>query len=98
VEFAPDNIDGNAIRRLIIEGLRIGAMGSVSADRLETTPGREAEEMREFGVLIERTRTRMYVGASRAQRLLAIDIPRSQADRLVAHLRPTGADVSLSSL
>ncbi|QGA36710.1 tyrosine-type recombinase/integrase [Burkholderia glumae] len=58
VAFDPDNIDANAIRQLIVEGLRIGADGSVSADRLETTPGREAEELREFAALVERTRAR----------------------------------------
>jgi superfamily I DNA/RNA helicase len=41
---------------------------------------------------------KIYVGASRAQRLLAIAVPRSQADRLVNHLQSTGADVTLSAL
>jgi len=36
---------------------------------------------------------KIYVAASRAQRLLCIAIPRSQADRLETHLRTTGAPV-----
>ena len=38
---------------------------------------------------------KIYVGASRAQRLLAIAVPKSQALRLVGLLQPTGAAVSL---
>lgn len=41
---------------------------------------------------------KLYVGASRAQRLLAVAVPRSQANRLMDLLQSTGADVSLSSL
>lgn len=41
---------------------------------------------------------KIYVGASRAQRLLVIAIPKSQSRRLAALLRTTGADVSLSSV
>ncbi|WP_277188617.1 site-specific integrase, partial [Caballeronia sp. BR00000012568055] len=33
--------------------------GSISADRLETTPGREVEELREFSGMIERARVRV---------------------------------------
>ncbi|WP_186136234.1 DUF6538 domain-containing protein [Burkholderia gladioli] len=58
VAFDPDSIDAAAIRRLIVEGLRISADGSVSADRLETTPGREAEELREFTAMAERMHAR----------------------------------------
>ena len=58
VDIDPDNIDADAIRKLIVEGLTIAADGSVSAARLETTPGREAEELREFSALVERTRAR----------------------------------------
>lgn len=41
---------------------------------------------------------KIYVGASRAQRLLVIAVPRSQADRLLNILQATGAAVSKSSL
>lgn len=41
---------------------------------------------------------KIYVGASRAQRLLVIAIPKSQSRRLAALLRTTGAEVSLSSV
>jgi len=41
---------------------------------------------------------KIYVGASRAQRLLVIAIPKSQSRRLAALLRTTGAGVSLSSV
>lgn len=41
---------------------------------------------------------KIYVGASRARRLLAIAVPKSQASRLVSHLQATGADVSLCVL
>lgn len=41
---------------------------------------------------------KIYVGASRAQRLLAIAVPKSQATRLVGLLQSTGADVSLTGL
>ena len=41
---------------------------------------------------------KIYVGASRAQRLLAIAVPKSQAARLVSLLRGTGAAVSLVAL
>ncbi|MDY7779546.1 site-specific integrase [Burkholderia pseudomallei] len=58
VAFDPDNIDAQAIRRLIVEGLRVEPNGAVFVDRLETTPGREAEELREFAAMIERTRSR----------------------------------------
>lgn len=63
-QFDPNNIDAQSIRRLIVEGLRIGADGSVSADRLETTPGREAEELREFTTMVERTRARTHLRAT----------------------------------
>jgi len=39
-----------------------------------------------------------YVAASRAQRLLCIAIPKSQADRLEAHLRSTGTPVERCAL
>jgi hypothetical protein len=45
----------------------------------------------------ERAR-RLYVGASRAERLLVIAVPTSQAVRLVAHIKKTGAEVSEASL
>ncbi len=57
--FDPDRIDAQSIRKLIVESLRIGADGSVSADRLETTPGREAEDLREFSTMIDRARMRI---------------------------------------
>lgn len=41
---------------------------------------------------------KIYVGASRAQRMLAIAVPKSQAPRLVGLLHSTGADVSLTTL
>lgn len=41
---------------------------------------------------------KIYVGASRAKRLLVIAVPRSQSDRLVALLQSTGAHVSSSSI
>ncbi len=41
---------------------------------------------------------KIYVGASRAQRLLAIAAPKSQAARLVSLLRATGAAVSVVAL
>ncbi len=41
---------------------------------------------------------KIYVGASRAQRLLAIAVPRSQASRLVALLQSMGGDVALVKL
>jgi len=41
---------------------------------------------------------KIYVGASRAQRLLAIATPKSQATRLVELLQSTGADVLLSTV
>lgn len=41
---------------------------------------------------------KIYVGASRARRLLVIAVPRSQADRLMRLLRSTGAEVFLSAL
>ncbi|MDP9154685.1 MAG: site-specific integrase [Pseudomonadota bacterium] len=58
-QFDTDRIDAASIRKLIVEGLRIGADGSVSADRLETTPGREAEELREFSTMVDRARSRI---------------------------------------
>ena len=36
---------------------------------------------------------KLYVGASRAERLLVIAIPKSQGTRLMAHIKKTGADV-----
>ncbi|MBI5142018.1 MAG: ATP-dependent helicase [Nitrospirae bacterium] len=54
-------------------------------DYLETgAPVEKAEMAREF-----------YVAASRAQRLLAIAAPRSQAARFAAHLRMAGATVTV---
>ena len=41
---------------------------------------------------------KIYVGASRAQRLLAIVVPKSQAARMVSLLKATGAAVSLVAL
>ncbi|MCO1367064.1 UvrD-helicase domain-containing protein [Burkholderia multivorans] len=41
---------------------------------------------------------KIYVGASRAKRLLVIAIPKSQSGRFVTHLRSEGAGVSLSAL
>ncbi len=41
---------------------------------------------------------KVYVGASRAQRLLAIAVPRSQVDRLRAHLEKWGAPVQVTGL
>jgi len=41
---------------------------------------------------------KIYVGASRAQRLLTIATPKSQAGRLVSLLQATGASVSLIAL
>lgn len=41
---------------------------------------------------------KIYVAASRAQRLLAIAVPKSQASRLVAHIGNTGARVTLIAL
>jgi len=37
----------------------------------------------------------IYVAASRAERLLAIAVPKSQADRMAAHLRAAGADITV---
>jgi superfamily I DNA/RNA helicase len=57
-------------------------------DYLETgAPSAKAEMARE-----------LYVGASRAQRLLVIATPRSQADRFAAHLRRAGAEVETESI
>lgn len=41
---------------------------------------------------------KLYVAASRAQRLLVIAAPKSQADRLARHLQAKGANVQLSNL
>lgn len=41
---------------------------------------------------------KIYVGASRAKRLLVIAIPKSQSGRLLTHLRSAGAGVSISAL
>ena len=41
---------------------------------------------------------KLYVAASRAERLLVIAAPRSQAERLRTHLRGQGAEVSLTEL
>ena len=41
---------------------------------------------------------KVYVGASRAQRLLAIATPKSQAERFRELLQGTGASVSLIAL
>lgn len=41
---------------------------------------------------------KIYVGASRAKRLLAVAVPKSQATRLVHLLQSTGADVSLTTI
>jgi DNA helicase-2/ATP-dependent DNA helicase PcrA len=41
---------------------------------------------------------KIYVAASRAQRLLVIAVPKSQASRLKAHIGSTGAQVTLISL
>jgi DNA helicase II / ATP-dependent DNA helicase PcrA len=41
---------------------------------------------------------KIYVAASRAQRLLAMAVPKSQAARLTAQLRASGADVSPTEL
>jgi ATP-dependent DNA helicase UvrD/PcrA len=57
-------------------------------DYLETgSPAEQAESVREI-----------YVAASRAERLLAIASPKSQADRLAAHLATTGAEVTMITL
>jgi ATP-dependent DNA helicase UvrD/PcrA len=54
-------------------------------DYLETgSPADQAESAREI-----------YVAASRAERLLVIAAPKSQADRLAAHLATTGAQVTV---
>jgi hypothetical protein len=37
----------------------------------------------------------IYVGASRAQRLVAFAVPKNQANRLAAHIRSTGAAVEV---
>lgn len=51
------------------------------------------------GVVTDNEEARkIYVGASRARRLLVIAVPRSQANRLASLLQSTGADVSMSSL
>jgi len=50
------------------------------------------------GTLDHEEARKIYVGASRAQRLLVIAIPKSQSHRLSALLRSTGAGVSLSTL
>ena len=41
---------------------------------------------------------KIYVAASRAQRLLAVAVPKSQAARLTAHLTDSGAEVILTAL
>ncbi|MBO9877015.1 ATP-binding domain-containing protein [Xanthomonas sp. D99] len=41
---------------------------------------------------------KIYVGASRARRLLVIAVPKSQAKRLHTHLLGTGALVALSDV
>jgi len=41
---------------------------------------------------------KLYVGASRAERLLVIAIPKSQGPRLVTHIKKTGAEVTQSVL
>ena len=41
---------------------------------------------------------KIYVGASRAERLLAIAAPRSQAERLLRLLESTSASISLIAL
>jgi len=57
-------------------------------DYLETgAPAEKAETARE-----------LYVAASRAQRLLAIATPKSQSGRIAAHLRKTGAQVTIVSI
>jgi DNA helicase-2/ATP-dependent DNA helicase PcrA len=57
-------------------------------DYLETgSPAEQAESAREI-----------YVAASRAERLLVIAAPKSQADRLAAHLATTGAEVTMITL
>jgi DNA helicase-2/ATP-dependent DNA helicase PcrA len=57
-------------------------------DYLETgNPANQAEDAR-----------KIYVAASRAERLLAIATPKSQADRLAAHLATTGAKVTIITL
>jgi integrase len=107
VEIDPDNIDADAIRKLIVEGLTIAADGSVSAARLETTPGREAEELREFSALVERTRARTHERAAgspsaaqlaeRAELAAAIglgakpDVPQKLDEAIAAWLGHLGA-------
>ena len=57
-------------------------------DYLETgAPAKSAETARE-----------LYVAASRAQRLLAIATPRSQSARFAAHVRKTGAQVTIVNI
>jgi DNA helicase II / ATP-dependent DNA helicase PcrA len=41
---------------------------------------------------------KLYVGASRAERLLVIAIPKSQGARLVTHIKKTGAEITQSVL
>ena len=40
----------------------------------------------------------IYVAASRAQRLLVMAVPKSQANRLAAHLGSSGAQITLIAL
>jgi ATP-dependent exoDNAse (exonuclease V) beta subunit len=57
-------------------------------DFLETgKPGERAEDAR-----------KLYVAASRAQRLLVIAAPKSQAERLGTHLRAQGANVKVTTI
>jgi hypothetical protein len=37
---------------------------------------------------------KLYVAASRAERLLVIAVPKSQGSRLVEHIKKTGAEVT----
>lgn len=53
----PKSIKPGDIRELIIEGLSIGPNGTVSVSRLETTPGREREELQELARFVEQART-----------------------------------------
>lgn len=41
---------------------------------------------------------KIYVAASRAQRLLVIAAPKTQANRLATHMRATGAQVTLNNI
>ena len=64
-----------------------------------TTAGQILDFLTGTGGMTESEEARkIYVGASRAQRLLVIAVPTSQADRLVDLLKSTGANVALSSI